>query len=344
MLALCKVTPGIDGIELREMPVREPGPGELKIRVHVSGVCGTDMHIYKWTPRMSGRMVLPRIMGHEVCGTVESSGGGVDHILPGQQVSLESHIYCGHCRPCQMDQAHLCESTQYPGIDVDGGFAEWIVVPARIAWVNPPGFSRRDAAMMEPLGIAVHACTEGTGVSGQTVLVNGCGPIGLMAVSVARALGAHRVFAVDINPIRLKAAAAAGADEVINPLEKDLQQSIQQSAPGGVDVAIEFSGSAPGLMASLQALRRGGDFRLVGAPSDPVAIDLTKWLRTGPTIRNIHGRRIWRNWLQAADLVTSRKIDLSAFVSHVLPLSEARTAFDLILKGQALKPLIAINE
>lgn len=344
MLALCKTAPTVNGIELREMDVPTPGPGEVLLRVRYAGLCGTDMHIYHWAPRMARRMKLPRVLGHEVCAVVDSLGEGVQGIRPGDQVSLESHIYCGNCRQCLLDQKHLCEHTRYPGIDVDGGFAEWLVVPASIVWVNPPEFSPRLSAMMEPFGIAVHACGEGTGVAGQRVLVNGCGPIGLMAVAVAKALGAHQVIAADLNPLRLSTAETLGADLCVNPGNQDLVQVVKGATGNeGVDVALELTGAESGLFASLEALRRGGDYRLIGAPANPVAIDLTQWLRTGPTIHNIHGRRVWRSWQQASDLVVGGHVDLSPLVSHVVPLKDAASAFDLVLSGQAVKPLLAMD-
>lgn len=160
-----------------------------------------------------------------------------------------------------LDQRHLCEHTRYPGIDVDGGFAEWVVVPASIAWVNPPDFPPHLSAMMEPFGIAVHACGEGTGVAGQRVLVNGCGPIGLMAVAAARALGAHQVIAADLNPVRLASAQAMGASHCLNPGTHNLVKEIHALTNGeGVDVVIELTGAEAGLHAALDALRRGGGF------------------------------------------------------------------------------------
>ncbi len=342
MLALSKTAPGRDGLELVNLDVPEPGVGEIRLRVKYTGVCGTDMHIFDWAPRMARRMKLPRVLGHEVCGVVDALGSGVSGISLGDQVSLESHISCGQCRPCLMDQRHLCSDTRYPGIDIDGGFAEWVVVPADIAWVNPPGFSAQLAAMMEPLGIAVHACGEGSGVAGQSVLVNGCGPIGLLAVGAARALGATRIMAADLNPKRLAMAEQMGADVLVNPQEKDLTATARDITRGeGVDVVMELTGSEPALHNALASLRRGGDFRLIGVPANPVTLDLTVWVRTGPTIHNIHGRRIWRSWQQASDLIDSGSINMEPLVSHVVPLREARSAFDLVLQGEAVKPLVA---
>jgi threonine 3-dehydrogenase len=212
MLAVCKVEPGEDGIEICRREPRDPGPGEIRLKVAAAGICGTDMQIYHWAPRMARRMALPRTLGHEVSGTVDAVGPGVEAPAVGDRVALESHIYCGVCRPCRLGKAHLCTDTAYPGIDIDGAFAEYVTVPARIAWEIPSAMGFETAAMMEPFGIAVHAALAGGGVAGRSVLVNGCGPIGLMCVAACRALGALTVIACDMNGLRLKTAGEMGAD------------------------------------------------------------------------------------------------------------------------------------
>ena len=259
MLSLQKIAPEVGGIALRETDPRPPGPGEIAIRVGAAGICGTDMQIFDWAPRMARRMALPRVLGHEVSGTVEAVGQGVESVAPGDRVSLESHIFCGRCRPCRLGRAHLCEHTRYPGIDIDGAFAEYLTVPASIAWVNPPELPHETAAMLEPFGIAVHACLAGAGVSGLTVLVNGCGPIGLMAVATARALGAARVIACDLNPLRLRAAETMGADRAVDGAGEDLPGIVRDMTGGaGADVGIEFSGSESGFPRSSRRSPRAG--------------------------------------------------------------------------------------
>ena len=258
MLSLQKIAPEVGGIALREMEPREPGPGEILIRVGAAGICGTDMQIYNWAPRMARRMVLPRVLGHEVSGTVEAAGPGIEGLAVGDRVSLESHIFCGRCRACRLGRAHLCENTRYPGIDIDGAFAEYLTVPASIAWVNPPGLPHETAAMLEPFGIAVHACLAGAGVSGLSVLVNGCGPIGLMAVAVARALGAVRIIACDINPVRLRAAETMGADRAVDAGKEDLARVVGDMTGGaGVDVGVELSGTEARIQRRLRRPRQG---------------------------------------------------------------------------------------
>src|SRR3979490_49590 len=219
MLALCKIEGIEGGIALRDVPMPEPGPGEIRLKVAAAGICGTDMQIYKWAPRMARRMKLPRVLGHEMSGVIDALGPGVTGLKPGDRVSLESHVFCGVCKQCRTNRAHLCTSTTYPGVDFDGGFAEYAVAPARIARLNPPELPHEIAAMQEPSGIVVHASLEGSGVSGQSVLVNGCGPIGLMNVATARALGASRIIACDMNPIRLATAEKMGADRAVKPEE-----------------------------------------------------------------------------------------------------------------------------
>ena len=290
---------------------------------------------------MARRMALPRVLGHEVSGTVEAVGSGVEGPAVGDRVSLESHIYCGRCRSCRLERAHLCEETRYPGIDIDGAFAEYLTVPASIAWVNPPDLPHETAAMLEPFGIAVHACLAGAGVSGLTVLVNGCGPIGLMTVAVARALGAARVIACDIVPLRLRAAESMGADRAVDAGNGDLAAVVADMTGGaGVDAGIEFSGTEAGFNAVFQALAKGADFRLVGAPPSAIPVDFTWWLLKCPAMQNIHGRLIWQTWQRATELLAAGAVDIAPVRSHVLPLSEAPRGFELIRDGEALKPVL----
>ncbi|NQU71817.1 MAG: alcohol dehydrogenase catalytic domain-containing protein, partial [Rhodospirillales bacterium] len=283
MRALCKTDPVEGGIAICDVAPLDPGPDEIRIRTKVAGICGTDMQIYYWAPRMARRMKLPRVLGHEVSGVVETIGADVANVSVGDHVSLESHIFCGQCRPCIMGKAHLCMATTYPGIDINGAFAEYLTVPSSIAWMNPPGLAHETAAMLEPFGIAVHASLEGSGVVGQTVLINGCGPIGLMNIAAARAFGAKTIIASDLNPLRLKTAGIMGADRVVNAGEEDLPAVVSDMTGGnGVDVAIEYSGSEAGFRAVFECLAKGGDFRLVGAPPKAIPVDFTQWLLKCP--------------------------------------------------------------
>ena len=341
MRALCKVEAVEGGIALRDVGVREPAAGEVRLKVGAAGICGTDMQIYKWAPRMARRMKLPCVMGHEVSGVIDALGGGVTGINIGDRVSLESHVFCGQCKQCASGRAHLCTKTTYPGIDFDGGFADYVVVPSCIVWVNPPDLPHEIAAMQEPFGIAVHASLEGSGVADQTVLVNGCGPIGLMNVAAARALGARLIIACDPIQLRRDTAKLLGADRCVDPLTEDLPAIVRDMTGGdGVDVGIEYSGTEAGFHNVFECITKGGDFRLVGAPPKAIAVDFTLWLLKCPRMVNIHGRKIWETWKSATALLQSGLVDLRPLASHVLPLSEAQRGFDLILAGQAVKPIL----
>lgn len=342
MLGICKVKAARGGVELCEgLEVPEPAPGEIKLKVGATGICGTDLHIYHWVPWAASQIKVPQILGHEISGHVEAVGPGVTGIKQGDLVSLESHIFCGNCHQCLTGKAHLCSQLHYPGIDRPGGLAEYVCVPARIAWVHRVPVSMQVAAMFEPFGIAVQACLEGCGVSGQDVLITGCGPIGLMAVAAARALGAARVIATDLTTPRLQAAASMGADRVINVEEEDPVAVVMDlTGRKGVDVAMEYSGQERALSQAIEALTRGGDLRLIGAPDNPVNLDLNRIILKGINVQGIHGRKIFHSWSHASRLVYSGKVDLRPLVSHVLPLRNGVRAFDLIERGEAVKILI----
>lgn len=341
MLALCKVERGTNGLAVLEKDPREPDEGEIQLKVHAAGVCGTDMSVYHDAGAFAKRVRVPTVLGHEMSGTVVKTGAGVRSAQVGDLVSIDSHIPCWNCRACRMGRAHVCPHTRYPGIDIDGAFAEYITVPAAIAWVNPAGTSPEEAALLEPLGIAVHATLVGSGVSGQTVVVNGCGPIGLMNVAVARHFGARRVIAVDPNPARRATAERMGADRVVDPLAESPVRVVQDLTHGdGADVVFEYTGSPQGVHNCFAMVGALGEVRWCATPSAPMEFDFGAWRKGRPTIYNIHGRRFWDTWEVAAPLVYDKHIDLTPIASHRVPLAEGARAFELVLSGTAIKPLI----
>jgi threonine 3-dehydrogenase len=214
-------------------------------------------------------------------------------------------------------------------------------VPARIAWVHRTPVPMEVAAMFEPFGIAVQAAFGGCGVAGQDVLITGCGPIGLMAIAASRALGAARVIATDVKLARLAAASRLGADRVVDVLKEDpVAIAMDMTGHKGVDVAMEFSGQEKALTQALDALTRGGDLRLVGAPDATVNLDLNRFILKGINVQGIHGRKIFHSWEHASRLVYSGKVDLRPLVTHVLPLREGVKSFELIESGEAVKVII----
>lgn len=344
MLAIRKITPGHGGLSVDDVPApTEVHGSNVLLKVEAAGICGTDLLIYKWGD-FAKRMKLPTVLGHEVSGVIEQVGPDVKGLKPGMRVSLESHLPCGVCYTCRRGWSHVCPHTRYPGVDFDGGFASFVVVPESVCWPVPREISPLQAAMMEPFGLAVHASLEGSGVSGLNVLVSGCGPIGLMNIAAAKALGANKVIATDVHPLRLTAAASMGADECINASDENVHETVRSLlGERGVDVAIDYSGQSTALKSLIQSITHGGELRLMGVPSHDISLNLEEWLFKGLVVRGLHGRRLFETWERSTSLLATGRVDLSSLVSHRLPLSAAQDAFEMALNGQSLKILFEPN-
>lgn len=329
------------GAEIREVPVPECGSGELLLRVLRAGVCGTDLHIYKWDGWSSGRMHPPVTLGHEFVGEIVERGAGVTEFDVGQHVACESHIVCGHCLACRTGNAHVCENTRILGVDVNGGFAEYVTVPAANAWHTPPGISLEVAAVMEPLGNAVHTAFAGP-LAGSTIAVTGCGPIGLFAIGVARAAGASQVFASDVSPYRLELARKMRADQVIDVSKENFVDGILELTDGrGIDGVLEMSGSPNAMRDGLQALRNAGRLSLLGLPKDPFKLDWNRLvIFKGITIHGIVGRRLFDTWYQMDNLLRSGHLDLRPAITHVMPMEKFDEAIQLLNSGDAGKVVL----
>ncbi len=342
MRALVKPAPG-PGFEIRSVPVPHPGPGDVLVRVHAGGICGTDLHIAEWDAWAASRVHPPRIIGHEFCGTVVETAPDVREVAVGDFVAGESHVSCGHCRLCRCGEAHICERLEIIGVDRDGAFAEYVVLPARNAWKMRPEVPRDVAAIMDPFGNAVHT-TLATDLAGCAVVVMGCGPIGLCAIPIARMSGAARTLAVDVNDYRLRLAGRMGADRVVDGRAEDVPRLVHTLTDGeGADVLLEFSGSPQGLHAGLAALRNGGFAALLGLPHQPVLIDLTNdVIFKGLRLQGIFGRRLWQTWYQATAFLAAG-LDLRPVVTHRLPMAQHREAFDLMRSGACGKVILTVE-
>lgn len=340
MLAIRKVAAGYGHVSTTfvERPTAPLGD-EVLVKVEAAGICGTDLLIYKWG-EFAHRMRPPTTLGHEIGGIVAAVGPQVKRIQPGMHVSVESHLPCGNCYTCHRGWSHVCPNTRYPGVDFNGGFASEILLPERVLWPIPNTIMLEQAALMEPFGIAVHTSLEGLGVSGLNVLISGCGPIGLMNIASARALGAAAIIASDVNGYRLDAARKMGADHVINVAESDLIQSVSSVfGKHGVDVAIDYSANAGALDAISEVMTPGGEIRLLGVADGVVGVNLERWVLKGVVVRGIHGRRLFETWERATELLASRRVDLTPLISHRLPLEAVNEGFELALKRDALKIL-----
>jgi threonine 3-dehydrogenase len=343
MKALVKTRPE-PGASLERRPPPTLGPNDVLVRVEAASICGTDLHIYSWDPVMRARIHPPLVFGHEFCGTVEAVGSEVEAIKPGQFVSAEMHVACGHCLQCRIGQQHICQNLKIIGIDLDGCFAERVKIPASNILPIDPAIPRDFAAVLDPLGNAVHTVLAGE-IAGQTVAVMGCGPIGLMAIQVARACGASAVYGIEIKPRRIKLAEQVGAAAVFNPKETDVVAAVREATGGsGADVVLEMSGNPKAIQQSFKMLRGGGRLSLLGLPTEPVKLDLVPdVIFKGATVQGIFGRRMYDTWYRMLALLKAGALDLEPIISHRLPLEEFHEAFDLLGKGQASKILLYPN-
>jgi threonine 3-dehydrogenase len=343
MKALRKMRPQ-RGAQIQEVAIPSIAPGEVLVRVRAASICGTDLHIYDWDPWSATRIRPPLTFGHEFCGVVEKVGAEVAAVAEGDFVSAEMHVNCGHCRPCQAGQPHVCQNLKIIGIDVDGCFAEYVRIPGKNIWKIDPAIPEHYAAILDPLGNAVHATLAGE-IAGQTVGVTGCGPIGLMAIAVARACGCSTLFATEINPHRRELAKRMGADEALDPAEGDVVARIRDATGGaGVDVLLEMSGNPAAIRQGFEMLRPGGRASLLGIPSQPVELDLlNEIIFKGVTVKGIYGRRMFETWVQMTALLKAGRLDLEPLFHERVSLEHFADAVSLLEAGQAGKVLVYPN-
>src|SRR6202045_366617 len=246
------------GLSLEKTAVPALGPTGVLVRVKTASICGTDLHIYGWDRWSQGRIRPPVTLGHEFCGVVERVGDEARAVKPGDFVSAEMHVNCGHCHQCRLGQAHICQNLRIIGIDQDGAFAEFVKIPATNIWKLDAAIPEHYGAILDPLGNAVHTVLAGA-IAGQTVMVTGCGPIGLMAIAVAKACGSSTVFATETNDQRRAMAKKMGADVVLNPASEDAVARILAETSGtGVDALLGMSGNPTGIQQRFKALRASG--------------------------------------------------------------------------------------
>jgi threonine 3-dehydrogenase len=335
------------GGEIRTVPDPEPGRGEVLVAVRVSSICGTDLHIWVWNDWAQSRVKhVPMILGHELSGEVVKLGPGVESLEAGDHVSAETHIADGTCYQCRTGKMNICENVQVLGVDRNGVFAEYAVLPEANAWKNDAGLDPALASIQEPLGNAVHALLPEDNIedlAGKTVLVTGCGPIGLLAIAVARQLGARKIFATEVNQVRIDLAKQMGADQVLNPVEAGpgLARTIVDATDGnGVDVAVEMSGQPSSLRLVFDALTPGGRVSLLGLFDREASLNLDDAvIFKSARVHGIFGRRMFETWYQVKGLVANPTLreKMSRIITHRVPISELPRAMELIRSAQAAK-------
>jgi threonine 3-dehydrogenase len=343
MKALRKVQ-AAKGLQMDTVAVPSIGPTDVLVRVKTASICGTDLHIYGWDRWSQGRIKPPVTLGHEFCGTVERVGDEARAVKPGDFVSAEMHVNCGHCHQCRLGQAHICQNLRIIGIDQDGAFAEFVKIPATNIWKLDPAIPEHYGAILDPLGNAVHTVLAGP-VAGQTVLVTGCGPIGLMCIAVAKACGSSTVFATETNEKRRAMAKKMGADVVLNPAAEDAVGKILAETNGtGVDALLEMSGNPTAIQQGFKALRAGGRASLLGIPTENVPLDLVNdVIFKGATVQGIYGRRMYETWVQMTALLKAGRLNLEPLFGERASLDKFESAFTLLQGGLAGKILLYPN-
>lgn len=345
MKAILKETPSY-GLTMKKVSVpSSPGPGEVLIKVRVASICGTDLHIYLWNKWAQSRLKPPLIIGHEIAGEVIAVGDGVKRVKVGDYVSAESHIPCQICYQCRTNRMHVCKNTKIIGVDIDGGFAEYVKLPEIVVWKNDPSIPPEFASVQEPFGNAIHTVFI-EDVSAKSVLITGMGPIGLMAGMVCKAVGASVVIATEINPYRIRLAKEAGIDYVINPREEDVYKKIMKLTDGrGVDSFLEISGKEEALYDGLRSLTNGGYAALLGVFDNDVSLDINNLvIFKGIRIYGITGRRMFETWEIANQLLKHKKVDLSKVITHVLRFEDWEKGMKLMERAESGKIILNISD
>ena len=338
MQALVKKERG-PGLWLEEVPVPPVGEFDVLIRILRSSICGTDVHIYEWDAWAQRTIPTPMRIGHEFVGVIESVGTHVIDFQPGMIVTGEGHIVCGRCRNCLAGRRHLCNKTTGVGVNRPGAFAEYLCIPQTNVWLADPKIPLDILCCFDPLGNAVHTALS-FDVLGEDVLITGAGPIGIMAVAIAKHAGARYVVVTDINPYRLELAKKLGATLAVDAREGSLKQVMQElGMREGFDVGLEMSGNNDAFSSMLAGMCHGGKIALLGIQSKHAAIDWDLVVFNGLTIKGIYGREMYETWYKMTTMIQSG-LDISPVITHRFAHSEFEQAFQLMRSGQSGKIIL----
>ena len=338
MLALVKVDAG-PGLRLTEVPRPEIGINDVLIRVHKTGICGTDLHIESWDNWASKAIQPPLVIGHEFVGEIVEIGSNVSDFKPGDLVSGEGHVTCGRCRHCMAGQRHLCANTVGLGVGRPGAFAELVALPMTNIWHHWDGVDEEVAAIFDPFGNAVHTALAFE-VHGEDVLVSGAGPIGLMAIPVVRHAGARHIVVSEPIEFRRELAMRMGATVAIDPRERDLKDVQRElGMVEGFDVTLEMSGNAMALRSAIENMAHGGRIALLGIPTGEITLDVNKIVFDQLTLRGIYGRQMYESWYQMAVLVSSG-LDIRPVITHRFGFRDFEAAFAAARSGDSGKVIM----
>jgi len=327
------------GLWMEDVPVPAIGPNDVLIRIHKSAICGTDMHIWNWDPWSQKTIPVPMTVGHEYVGRIERIGDEVEGYKVGDRVSGEGHIVCGHCRNCKAGKRHLCPNTKGVGVNRPGSFAEYLSLPATNLFKVPDGISDDLAAIFDPYGNATHTALS-FDVVGEDVLITGAGPIGVMAVAIAKYAGARNVVITDVNPYRLELARRMGATRTVDVGREELRTVMAElGMTEGFDVGMEMSGNGAAFRSLIDAMVNGGRVSMLGILGDDVAIDWGQVIFKGLFLKGIYGREMFETWYKMAAMIQGG-LDISPILTHHFPIDDFRKGFEVMGSGKSGKVIL----
>ena len=327
------------GLWMEELPEPEIGPNDVLIRVKKTGICGTDLHIFNWDPWAQATIAVPMAVGHECAGEIHAVGSHVAGFQPGDRVSVEGHVTCGHCRNCRAGRRHLCRNARGLGVHRPGCFAELVAMPAANVFRLTPDIPDDVAAFLDPLGNAVHTALS-FDVVGEDVLITGAGPIGLMAAVVVRQVGARYVVITDVNEYRLDVARKMGVSYAVNPRERPLADVMKHlGMTEGFDVGLEMSGNESAFRDLIQAMNNGGRVAILGIPSVPIAVDWSQVIFKGLVLKGVYGREMFETWYKMAALLQAG-MNVSPVLTHRFPAARFQEAFEVMRTGNCGKVIL----
>lgn len=328
-----------EGIWMEEVQTPTVGPNDVLIRVKKTAICGTDIHIYNWDAWAQSTIPVPMHVGHEFAGEIAELGGEVKGLELGQRVSAEGHITCGYCRNCRAGNRHLCRKTDGIGVNRPGAFAAFVSVPSVNVCPLPDSVDDETGAILDPLGNAAHTALS-FDLVGEDVLITGAGPIGIMAVAIARRAGARNVVITDVNDYRLGIAAKLGATRAVNVTHHSLADVMSElDMTEGFDVGLEMSGVPAAFADMLRTINHGGKLALLGILPAGTGIDWNEVIFKGLEVRGIYGRRMFETWYKMIAMLEGG-LDLSSVVTHRFAVDDFQKAFDAARSGQAGKVIL----
>lgn len=327
------------GLWMENIPVPEMGDNDVLIQVHKTAICGTDIHIFNWDEWAKKTIPVPMQVGHEFMGEIAAIGKNVTEFNIGDRVSGEGHIVCGHCRNCLGGKRHLCINTKGVGVNRPGAFAEYLAMPASNVFPIPKGVSDDEAAILDPLGNAVHTALS-FDLVGEDVLITGAGPIGIMAGAIAKHVGARHVVITDVNAYRLELAKQMGIKHVVDVTKQDLKDVMKQlNMHEGFDVGLEMSGNDKALLSMLDVMNNGGKIAMLGIQSEKTAISWDQVIFKGLTIKGIYGREIFETWYEMCAMIQSG-LNVKPIFTHTFDVEDFEEAFRLMNSGHSGKVIL----